>query len=159
MSTHAIAPAMPHRRGGQLATKRRLSLALSSLLALLLADSDALPDVLDRHLVAEDEPGDPHRSGHLHAGGLVAPRLPRDLRAAELRPVPVQRDGRRACDDRLGRLVAAWSGYGFARYDFRFKPAVMAFVLIAQSFPRILLVIPYFQMANRFGPERHLPGR
>ena len=47
--------------------------------------------------------------------------------------------------------VAAWSGYGFARYDFRFKPAVMAFVLIAQSFPRILLVIPYFAMANRFG--------
>jgi ABC-type glycerol-3-phosphate transport system permease component len=47
--------------------------------------------------------------------------------------------------------VAAWSGYGFARYDFRFKPAVMAFVLIAQSFPRILLVIPYFDMANRFG--------
>ena len=47
--------------------------------------------------------------------------------------------------------VAAWSGYGFARYDFRFKAAVMAFVLIAQSFPRILLVIPYFEMANRFG--------
>jgi ABC-type glycerol-3-phosphate transport system permease component len=47
--------------------------------------------------------------------------------------------------------VAAWSGYGFARYDFRFKPAVMAFVLMAQSFPRILLVIPYFEMANRFG--------
>jgi ABC-type glycerol-3-phosphate transport system permease component len=47
-------------------------------------------------------------------------------------------------------LVAAWSGYGFARYDFPFKPAVMAFVLAAQSFPRILLVIPYFQMVNRF---------
>ena len=47
--------------------------------------------------------------------------------------------------------VAAWSGYGFARYDFRFKGALMAFVLIAQSFPRILLVIPYFDMANRFG--------
>lgn len=50
-----------------------------------------------------------------------------------------------------GVLVAAWSGYGFARFDFRFKPAIMAFVLIAQSFPRILLVIPYFQSANRFG--------
>ena len=49
-----------------------------------------------------------------------------------------------------GVLVAAWSGYGFARYDFPFKPAVMAFVLAAQSFPRILLVIPYFQMVNRF---------
>lgn len=47
--------------------------------------------------------------------------------------------------------VAAWSGYGFARYNFRFKAALMAFVLIAQSFPRILLVIPYFDMANRFG--------
>ena len=33
-----------------------------------------------------------------------------------------------------GVLVAAWSGYGFARYDFRYKPAVMAFVLMAQSF-------------------------
>ena len=50
-----------------------------------------------------------------------------------------------------GILVAALSGYGFARYDFRFKTAIMAFVLIAQSFPRILLVIPYFQMANKFG--------
>ena len=50
-----------------------------------------------------------------------------------------------------GVAVAAWSGYGFARYDFRFKAALMAFVLIAQSFPRILLVIPYFEMANRFG--------
>ncbi len=50
-----------------------------------------------------------------------------------------------------GVFVAAWSGYGFARFDFRFKPAVMAFVLLAQSFPRILLVIPYFQLANRFG--------
>lgn len=48
-----------------------------------------------------------------------------------------------------GVAVAAWSGYGFARYDFRFKPALMAFVLMAQSFPRILLVIPYFDMANR----------
>lgn len=50
-----------------------------------------------------------------------------------------------------GVFVAAWSGYGFARYNFRFKAALMAFVLIAQSFPRILLVIPYFDMANRFG--------
>ena len=50
-----------------------------------------------------------------------------------------------------GVIVAAWSGYGFARYDFRFKAGIMAFVLIAQSFPRILLVIPYFQMANEFG--------
>ncbi len=50
-----------------------------------------------------------------------------------------------------GVMVAAWSGYGFARYDFRFKPAAMAFVLMAQSFPRILLVIPYFQLSSRFG--------
>jgi ABC-type glycerol-3-phosphate transport system permease component len=50
-----------------------------------------------------------------------------------------------------GVLVAAWSGYGFARYDFPFKPAVMAFVLVAQSFPRILLIIPYFQFVNRVG--------
>ncbi len=50
-----------------------------------------------------------------------------------------------------GVFVAAWSGYGFARYNFRFKAALMAFVLIAQSFPRILLVIPYFDLANRFG--------
>lgn len=49
-----------------------------------------------------------------------------------------------------GVMVAAWSGYGFARFDFPYKPGVMAFVLIAQSFPRILLVIPYFQLANRF---------
>lgn len=45
----------------------------------------------------------------------------------------------------LGVMVAAWSSYGFARYDFPGKWAAMAFVLAAQSFPRILLVIPYFQ--------------
>lgn len=50
-----------------------------------------------------------------------------------------------------GVMVAAWSGYGFARFEFRFKPAVMAFVLIAQSFPRILLIIPYFQLSNKLG--------
>lgn len=50
-----------------------------------------------------------------------------------------------------GVFVAAWSGYGFARYNFRYKPAVMGFVLLAQSFPRILLIIPYFQLANKFG--------
>jgi ABC-type glycerol-3-phosphate transport system permease component len=50
-----------------------------------------------------------------------------------------------------GVLVAAWSGYGFARYEFRFKPLVIGFVLMAQSFPRILLVIPYFQFSNRVG--------
>jgi multiple sugar transport system permease protein len=50
-----------------------------------------------------------------------------------------------------GVFVAAWSGYGFARFNFRYKPAVMAFVLLAQSFPRILLIIPYFQLANKFG--------
>ncbi len=47
-----------------------------------------------------------------------------------------------------GVMIAAWSGYGFARYDFRFKAAAMAFVLIAQSFPRIMLIIPYFQFTN-----------
>ena len=45
--------------------------------------------------------------------------------------------------------IAAWSGYGFARYDFRFKTAALAFVLVAQSFPRILLILPYFQFVNR----------
>jgi len=47
-----------------------------------------------------------------------------------------------------GVLVAAWGGYGFARYTFRGKWLVMGFVLAAQSFPRILMVIPYFQIAS-----------
>jgi ABC-type glycerol-3-phosphate transport system permease component len=47
-----------------------------------------------------------------------------------------------------GVLVAAWSAYGFARFDFPGKWAALVFVLLAQSFPRILLIIPYFQMAS-----------
>jgi multiple sugar transport system permease protein len=45
----------------------------------------------------------------------------------------------------LGVLVAAWSGYGFARYNFRGKGLALAFIIAAQSFPRVLLIIPYFQ--------------
>ena len=47
-----------------------------------------------------------------------------------------------------GVLVAAWSAYGFARFDFPGKWAALVFVLLAQSFPRILPIIPYFQMAS-----------
>src|SRR5215208_4908183 len=59
------------------------------------ADPNPLPDVLDRHLVAEDEPGDPLGPRHLRPGRLVAPRLPRDLRTPEFRTIPRQRDVRR----------------------------------------------------------------
>jgi len=45
----------------------------------------------------------------------------------------------------LGVLVAAWSGYGFARYDFPGKGLALGFIIAAQSFPRVLLIIPYFQ--------------
>jgi iron(III) transport system permease protein len=45
-------------------------------------------------------------------------------------------------------LVAAWSAYGFARFEFAGKWPALVFVLLAQSFPRILLIIPYFQMAS-----------
>lgn len=48
----------------------------------------------------------------------------------------------------VGVLVAAWSGYGFARFNFRGKGFLMAFVLAAQSFPRMLMVIPYFRAIN-----------
>jgi multiple sugar transport system permease protein len=48
----------------------------------------------------------------------------------------------------LGVLVAAWCGYGFARFKFRGKGFLMAFVLAAQSFPRMLMVIPYFRAVN-----------
>ncbi len=57
-----------------------------------------------------------------------------------------------------GVLVAAWGGYGFARYDFRGKWALLGFVLAAQSFPRILMVIPYFQIASTLGLKDNYLG-
>ena len=81
-------------------------------LAVLLPDPDALSDVLDHHLVAEDESGNALRPGHLRPGSLVARRLPRDVRAAQFRPVHRQRDVRRPGDHGLGHhgcgLVRLW---------------------------------------------------
>ncbi len=57
-----------------------------------------------------------------------------------------------------GVLVAAWGGYGFARYNFRGKWALLGFVLAAQSFPRILMVIPYFQIASTLGLKDNYLG-
>jgi multiple sugar transport system permease protein len=56
-----------------------------------------------------------------------------------------------------GVLVAAWSAYGFARFEFLGKWPALVFVLLAQSFPRILLIIPYLDGQPR-AHARYLPG-
>ncbi|PKG24657.1 carbohydrate ABC transporter permease [Niallia nealsonii] len=48
-------------------------------------------------------------------------------------------------------LFAALAGYGFSRFQFKAKRAAIAYILITQMFPMVLLVIPYFLFITRMG--------
>lgn len=51
----------------------------------------------------------------------------------------------------LSLVVAGLAGYGFSRFAFRGKRALMMFVLATQMFPGIVLVIPYFGLTSAVG--------
>lgn len=149
MST-VVSPAIPVRKGRSLATKRRISLALKLLLAALLL----VPTLFPMFWIVISS-----LKTNAETHTIPVTFLPAEWSLQSYRDVFERRNFTRYLFNAMvvavattawGVMVAAWSGYGFARFDFRFKPAMMAFVLAAQSFPRILLVIPYFQMVNRF---------
>jgi ABC-type glycerol-3-phosphate transport system permease component len=149
MST-VVSRTVPVRKGRSLATKRRISLALKLLLAALLL----VPTLFPMFWIVISS-----LKTNAETHTIPVTFLPADWSLQSYRDVFERRNFTRYLFNAMvvavattawGVMVAAWSGYGFARFDFRFKPAIMAFVLAAQSFPRILLVIPYFQMVNRF---------
>jgi len=45
-------------------------------------------------------------------------------------------------------ILASLAGYGFSRFRFRFSRALMILVLVAQMFPGLVLLIPYFTLAS-----------
>jgi ABC-type glycerol-3-phosphate transport system permease component len=145
----AVATAYPSAKGLSSRTKRRLWLALKLGLALLLLVPTLFPMfwIIVSSLKTNAE---------THT--LPVTFLPAEWTLDSYREVFERRNFGRylfnatvvaAATTAWGVMVAAWSGYGFARYEFRFKAAMMAFVLVAQSFPRILLLIPYFQFITR----------
>jgi multiple sugar transport system permease protein len=150
MVTIADETTRPKSRWRSRANKRRLSFGLKMLLAVLLL----IPTLFPMFWIIVSS-----LKTNLETHTVPVTFLPKDWTLYAYHEIFERRNFARYMTNAMvvalattawGVLVAAWSGYGFARYNFRFKPAIMAFVLIAQSFPRILLVIPYFQMANRF---------
>jgi len=139
----------PIGSGRSLATKRRISLGLKLLLAALLL----IPTLFPMFWIVISS-----LKTNAETHTLPVTFLPANWSIQAYLDVFERRNFARYLSNAMivavattawGVGVAAWSGYGFARFDFRFKPAMMAFVLAAQSFPRILLVIPYFQLVNR----------
>jgi len=51
----------------------------------------------------------------------------------------------------FGTLIGGWTAYGLSRFWFKGKLYANAFILICLSFPRPLLVIPYFLIMIRIG--------
>lgn len=146
----AVSLPVPTQKGRSLAAKRRISVSLKLLLAALLL----IPTLFPMFWIVISS-----LKTNAETHTIPVTFLPADWSLQAYRDVFERRNFTRYLFNAMvvaiattawGVLVAAWSGYGFARFDFRFKPAVMAFVLAAQSFPRILLVIPYFQMMNEF---------
>lgn len=151
MATHVSVSSAPHASRLSLANRRRLEIGIKVFLALLILVPTLFPVVW---IVISS------MKTNLETHTVPVTLVPENWSIDAYQQIFERRNFARYMSNAMivallttawGVMVAAWSGYGFARFDFRFKPAVMAFVLIAQSFPRILLVIPYFQFSNRFG--------
>jgi multiple sugar transport system permease protein len=55
-------------------------------------------------------------------------------------------------------LLAAAAGYGFSRFDFRGKPALIGVMLVTQMFPLVMIVAPIFRMLAPLGLTNSLTG-
>lgn len=43
------------------------------------------------------------------------------------------------------------AGYGFSRFQFKGKGAIMMFILITQMFPAVMLFVPYYKLLTMYG--------
>jgi multiple sugar transport system permease protein/raffinose/stachyose/melibiose transport system permease protein len=48
-------------------------------------------------------------------------------------------------------VFSTLAGYGFSRFAFRTKSALMLFILTTQMFPSVMLFIPYFKLLTSYG--------
>jgi multiple sugar transport system permease protein len=58
----------------------------------------------------------------------------------------------------LSTLIGSLAGYGFSRFIFRGRGALIGIILASQMLPGVLLVGPYFKMLARFGLYNTYPG-
>jgi len=55
-------------------------------------------------------------------------------------------------------LLAAAAGYGFSRFEFRGKSAIIGLMLVTQMFPLVMIVAPIFRMLAPLGLTNSLSG-
>jgi multiple sugar transport system permease protein len=55
-------------------------------------------------------------------------------------------------------LLAAAAGYGFSRFEFRAKSAMIGLMLVTQMFPLVMIVAPIFRMLAPLGLTNSLSG-
>lgn len=55
-------------------------------------------------------------------------------------------------------LLAASAGYGFSRFEFRGKSAMIGLMLVTQMFPLVMIVAPIFRMLAPLGLTNSLSG-
>ncbi|NIN67063.1 MAG: ABC transporter permease subunit [Anaerolineae bacterium] len=58
----------------------------------------------------------------------------------------------------LSTLIGSLAGYGFSRFIFRGRGALIGIILASQMLPGVLLVGPYFKMLARFALYNTYPG-
>ncbi len=58
----------------------------------------------------------------------------------------------------ISTLVASGAGYGFSRFAFRGRSAVVALMLVSQMFPLVMIVAPIFRLLSPLGLTDSLTG-
>ncbi len=55
------------------------------------------------------------------------------------------------CSTVISLFFSSLAGYGLSRFQFKGRLTFLAFLLISQMFPSVMLVIPYFKIIQSFG--------
>ena len=58
----------------------------------------------------------------------------------------------------ISTLVASGAGYGFSRFAFRGRSAIVALMLVSQMFPLVMIVAPIFRLLSPLGLTDSLTG-
>ena len=55
-------------------------------------------------------------------------------------------------------LISCFAGYGVTRFKFRGKNSFLAFILMTQMFPSVMLLVPYYKVLNTYHLNNTLLG-
>ncbi len=55
-------------------------------------------------------------------------------------------------------VFSTLGGYGFSRFRFQGKAAIMMFILVTQMFPSVMLFVPYYKLLSTFGLAKSHAG-